>query len=199
MYNWWGVPLKQSLVCVFQATMFWFPVKSVHNEFGGLSWMTGTPFPFSKAVSRYGREGAEVDTSHMKQQQSENMFLWLGWNEPSTLEWEMVRLTSYSFGGAWSPLLFTTAPTLVCSFLSCLMSARFSLSFALSSRSFPTTWDVWAIQDLIALSRLRWASISCGAHEVVIGEKLPQCGMEKWGGNTQILCVLFMTVTLTDS
>lgn len=30
--------------CVFQATMFWFPVKSVHSEFGGLSWMTGTPF-----------------------------------------------------------------------------------------------------------------------------------------------------------
>lgn len=43
---------------------------------------------------------------------------------------------------------------LVCSFLSCLMSARFSLSFALSSRKRPTTSEVWAIQDLMALSLL---------------------------------------------
>lgn len=51
--------------------------------------------------------------------------------------------------------------TLVCSFRSCLMSARFSLSFALSSRKRLTTSEVWPIQDLIALSLLRWASINC--------------------------------------
>lgn len=51
--------------------------------------------------------------------------------------------------------------TLVCSFRSCLMSARFSPSFALSSRKRPTTSEVWPIQDLIALSLLRWASINC--------------------------------------
>lgn len=52
--------------------------------------------------------------------------------------------------------------TLVCSFLSCLMIARFSLSFALCSRNCPTTSDVWAIQVLMALSLVRWASIIYG-------------------------------------
>lgn len=61
--------------------------------------------------------------------------------------------------------------TLVCSFLSCLISAMFSLSFALSSRSCPTTADVWAMQDLIALSRLRWASIIYAKHKVITSGK----------------------------
>lgn len=70
-------------------------------------------------------------------------------------------------GGVWNPLVLETGLTLVCSFLSCLMSARFSLSFALSSRSCPTTSDVLTIHDLIALSLLRWASIICGKQEVM--------------------------------
>lgn len=75
------------------------------------------------------------------------------------LDWlaSLHRLEAF---GAPPPVLQTEL-TLVCSFLSSFMSARFSLSFALSSRKRPTTSDVWAIQDLIALSLLRWASIIC--------------------------------------
>lgn len=81
----------------------------------------------------------------------------LEWTEPN--EEHLLHLQVF---GIWHPLVFEAGLTLVCSFLSCLMMARFSLSFALSSRSCPTTSDVCAIQALIALSLLRWASNICG-------------------------------------
>lgn len=54
--------------------------------------------------------------------------------------------------------------TLFCAFLSCLMINRLSLSFALASRNLPTTSEVSLIHVLIALSLLKWASISWKRH-----------------------------------
>lgn len=110
--------------------------------------------------------------------QIRNVFHSVSQLQMDLLDWLASSHWLEAFG---APPVLQTELTLVCSFLSSFMSARFSLSFALSSRKRPTTSDVWAIQDLIALSLLRWASIICRTHEVNTGNRLRPY---KQGGNT---------------
>ena len=68
-----------------------------------------------------------------------------------------------------------TRLTLVCSFLSCLTRVRLSRSLPLSSRSCPTTSEVWAIQLLMALSRLRWPFIIYKTDDTTYRNKVTAC------------------------
>lgn len=74
------------------------------------------------------------------------------------------------FQCVWS-MIANNGFTFVCSFLSCLITDKLSLFFALSSRNCLTTAEVSVMHAFIALSLERWASMSCKTHRMELSRR----------------------------